>query len=212
MEKKIKDGFGFYAILTNPVRGYEYVANVLVDYEIPFIQLRIKDMSQFKILRIADKLRYITENTFSKLIINDYPYIARDCEADGVHVGQADMVFEKVIDILGPDMIVGISTHNEAQTEEACKKGPDYIGIGPVFKTPTKKIPDPVIGIEGMKKMLKKSNIPAVCIGGITLSLLREVLEEGAKNFCIVRPLCSSQNPAKVVEDILNIYNDFREK
>lgn len=212
MKKKIIDDFGFYAILTNPIRGYEYCANVLVSYEIPFIQLRVKDMSEYKILRIAEKLRLITENTFSKLIINDYPLIARDCGADGVHVGQTDMELKEVVDITGSDMIVGISTHNEAQTVEACKKEPDYIGIGPVFKTPTKTMPDPVIGIEGMKNMLKKSNVPSVCIGGITPSLLPTVLESGAKNFCMVRPLCSAQDPAKVVENILKMYTNFCEK
>jgi thiamine-phosphate pyrophosphorylase len=119
------------------------------------------------------------------------------------------MEYEKVVDILGTDKVIGISTHSEAQTIEACKKEPDYIGIGPVYKTPTKKIPDPVIGIEGMKNMLKESQVPAVCIGGITLPLLSEVLEGGAKNFSMVRPLCSAKNPAAVIKNILKIYTDF---
>ncbi len=211
MKNTISDNFGFYAILTNPRRGYEYVANVCVEYEIPFVQLRMKEATEYTVLRMAEKLRYITEQTATRLIINDYVRVALDCAADGVHVGQDDMPFEEVKDLIGVDMIVGLSTHNPGQTEEACEKKPDYIGIGPVYATPTKKIADPVLGLDGMKEMLDKATVPAVCIGGISLEKLPDVLEAGAKNFCLVRPVCGSDDPGKVIKKVLEIYRENSE-
>ncbi len=210
MTSIVNDNFGFYAILTNPIRGYEYLTHVLVDNNIAFAQLRIKDEKEYKILRIAEKLRYITEKTNTKLIINDFPNIAKDCEADGVHVGQDDMDFEAVKEIMGNDKIIGISTHNIEQTEKACELKPDYIGVGPVYSTPTKNIPDPVIGFDGMKEMVEKATVPAVCIGGISMQRLQDVLKAGAKNFCMVRPVCEANSPDKIVKEILKVYNDYK--
>lgn len=204
MIPKITDNFGFYAILTNPVRGYEYVTQVLVDNQIPYIQLRIKEEpSTYKILQLAEKLRQITEKSPSKLIINDYPHIARDSGADGVHIGQDDIAYELAREVVGAEAIIGISTHNPGQTQTACKKQPDYIGIGPVYKTPTKKVADPVIGLKGMQEMLALASVPAVCIGGIALELIPEVLKYGARNFSLVRPLCQAEDPDAMVKKII---------
>jgi thiamine-phosphate pyrophosphorylase len=210
MNSHVPDNFGLYSILTNPKRGYDYTTHILVDYEVPFIQLRIKDTTEYKVLRIAEKLRTITEGTSSRLIINDYPRVALDSGADGVHIGQDDMPFEQVREMVGPDILIGLSTHNTDQTVDACKKMPDYIGIGPVYATPTKKIPDPVLGIDGMKKMLDKATVPAVCIGGISLERLSEVLKAGAKNFCMVRPVCEADDPGKVAKNIIKVFNDYK--
>jgi thiamine-phosphate pyrophosphorylase len=209
MSSPVQDNLGFYAILTDPKRGYDYTTHVLTDHEVPFIQLRIKDTTEYKVLRIAEKLRVITEGTLSQLIINDYPHVALDCCADGIHIGQDDMSFEQTREMVGPDMLIGLSTHNTDQTIEACKKMPDYIGIGPVYATPTKKIPDPVLGIDGMKEMLDKATVPAVCIGGISLERLPDVLKAGAKNFCMVRPVCEADNPAKIVKEIIRISKNY---
>ena len=209
MKNKVPDTFGFYAILTSPVRGYEYVTHVCVEHEIAFVQLRMKESPEFQVLRVAEKLRYITENTNTRFIINDYAFVAKDCSADGVHIGQDDMPIDQVKAIVGPDAIIGLSTHNPKQTEEACKKQPDYIGIGPVYPTPTKKNPDPVIGLDGMKQMLEKTTVPAVCIGGITLENLPDVLKAGAKNFCLVRPVCEAENPGAVIKKIKMLYGKF---
>jgi thiamine-phosphate pyrophosphorylase len=109
--------------------------------------------------------------------------------------------------LLGDNSIIGLSTHNPDQTLKACLLKPDYIGIGPVFPTPTKANPDPVIGIEGMKKMLQVSTVPAVAIGGITSQSLPHLLAAGVKNFSLVRPLNQAQEPEKVLKEILAIYN-----
>lgn len=199
--------FGFYAILTSPRLGYERCTSMLVDGGVAFVQLRIKDRPVREILPIAHLMRKITLGTATKLIINDFPELARECGADGVHVGQTDMNYAEVRAIVGPDAIVGISTHSSAQMNAACALQPDYIGIGPVFPTPTKKNHDPAIGIDGMKKMLAEATVPAVTIGGIDLTNLRSILEAGAKNFCMVRQFEQSDNPLLIINEIGRIMN-----
>lgn len=206
---KIPETIGFYAILTDPVKGYEYTAKLLVDYRIAFIQLRMKNAPLDVIRKTAEKLRLITAGSDSRLIINDDPDIALDACADGVHLGQDDMPYEKARSIVGPEAVIGLSTHSPEQTRSACALKPDYIGIGPVYPTPTKAKPDLVIGIEGMKTMLSLATAPAVVIGGIDLTNLREVLGAGAKNFCMVRQLMMSANPEKVLHKALKIHREY---
>lgn len=206
---KIPDQFGFYAILTDPLHGYEYSTELLKDSGVAFVQLRIKDMPESTIESIAEKLRKITDGSGTRLIINDSPHIAKRVGADGVHVGQNDMTFNEVRSIIGEEAIIGLSTHSPEQTKNACLVKPDYIGIGPVFPTPTKKNPDPVIGISGMKEMLSLAAVPSVAIGGIDFSNFRMVLEAGAKNFCMVRQFTKAQNPEAVLKEMDKIYKEY---
>ncbi len=201
--------FGFYAILTDPVRGYEYVTRAIVDHQVAFVQLRMKRALEKDVRSTAETMRRITEGTKTRFIVNDYPDIAVAVGADGVHVGQDDISVDKVRDITGGDTLVGLSTHSPRQTSEACDLPVNYIGIGPVYKTPTKDIPDPQIGLKGMRAMLDIATVPAVCLGGISLEHLPLVLENGAKNFSLVRPLCSSSEPEKVLSQITRISKEF---
>ena len=182
---------------------------MFVDYEIAFVQLRMKDASDELVIATAEKLRKITGGTKTRLIINDNPNIAKTIGADGVHVGQNDMPYNEARNIVGKEAIVGLSTHSVQQMRDACRLKPDYVGVGPVYATPTKKKPDPVIGIDGMKEMLAQANVPAVAIGGITVQNLSLVLEAGAKNFCMVRPITTDKEPEKVLRKILQIYENF---
>jgi len=209
MQVKIPPIFGFYGILTGPLRGYEYLTEVLVAHEISFAQLRIKDAPSATIASIAWNMRRLTEGTKTKLIINDDPDLAARIRADGVHLGQNDMPYRDARKIVGKKAIIGVSTHSVKQVLQSCALCPDYIGVGPVFPTPTKKVPDPVIGIETMRSMLSAATVPAVAIGGITLKNLPDVLAAGARNFCMVRPLNQSRDPEKVLREILKIYRNF---
>lgn len=201
--------FGFYSVLTNPMKGYEYLTQLVVDYGIAFVQLRIKEGSADEILKIAIRMREITQGTATKLIINDFPDIALKVSADGTHIGQDDLAIEELRALMDNDHIIGLSTHSPAQTADACARKPDYIGVGPVYKTPTKKNADPVIGIAGMKEMLSAATVPAVVIGGIDFSNIRDVLDAGAKNFCMVRQLTSSENPEEILKKTTDIYNEY---
>ena len=206
---KMHPDFGLYAILTNPLKGYEYLTEVLVNHQVPFIQLRMKDEPADQVLAMAEKIRKLTSGTSSKFIVNDSPQIAKEVGADGVHIGQDDMQYEDARAIVGPEMNIGMSTHSPAQTRDACACGPDYIGIGPVFATPTKTNPDPVIGIDGMRKMLSIATVPAVAIGGIDLTNLRNVLTAGARNFCMVRQITQAEDPESVLNRIASLCKEM---
>jgi thiamine-phosphate pyrophosphorylase len=206
---KIPQQFGLYAILTDPLKGYDYMAKLFSDFKIAFIQLRMKNEPKEVILKTAEKLRRIITPGSSYFIINDHPDIAAAVGADGVHLGQDDLPYEEVRKIVGSNAIIGLSTHSPAQTQAAYALSPDYIGVGPVFPTPTKVNPDPVIGIDGMKKMLSVATVPAVAIGGIDLTNLREVLGAGAKNFCMVRQIMKAEEPEKVLREVAKVYGEY---
>jgi thiamine-phosphate pyrophosphorylase len=209
-KRLLPDPVGFYSVLTDPIKGYGYMTSLLVDHGVSVVQLRMKGASRSIIVDTALQMRKITEGTDTLLIINDDPHIAVEVGADGVHIGQNDMSYTDTRAIVGDDMLIGVSTHNPRQSADACQLPADYIGVGPVFATPTKKIPDPVIGIDGMKNMLSISTVPAIAIGGIDLNNLPSVLSAGAKNFCMVRQLTQSENPKSVLEQIIRIVNDFK--
>ena len=185
---------GFYGILTNPVVGYERLAEVMVERGVRIIQLRMKDAPADEVLATARRLREIIPSGVT-FIVNDSPMIALESGADGVHLGQNDMPCDEARKIVGPDAVIGLSTHNPAQTTAACALSPDYIGVGPVFATPTKKNPDPVIGLGGMAEMLSIATVPAVVLGGIDHDNLAEVLSAGARNVCAVRCINDSKDP-----------------
>jgi thiamine-phosphate pyrophosphorylase len=199
---KFPKEFGFYGILTDPVVGYERLAAIMVERRVRFIQLRIKNRPADEILDIATSLRSIIPAT-SLFIINDHPDIAKEVGADGVHLGQDDVSLGKAREILGPNAIIGLSTHNPDQTRAACALSPDYIGVGPVFPTPTKAVPDPCIGLDGLEKMLRLATVPAVAIGGIDHSNVFSVLEAGAKNLCAVRCINRSTEPAQDLDRMI---------
>jgi thiamine-phosphate pyrophosphorylase len=206
---KVQQRFGFYAILTDPLKGYVETTKILVDNGIKLVQLRMKYRSEEEVLKVAYSMREITEGSSTKLIINDFPRITRQCGAEGVHLGQTDMAYDAVREITGSEKIIGLSTHSPEQVIAACKLRPDYIGVGPVYTTPTKENPDPVIGIDTMKAMLSLATVPAVAIGGIDFSNIRTVLEAGAQNFSMVRQFTKSDDPEKTLKEILKIYNDY---
>ena len=201
--------FGFYGILTNPRVGYETLASIMVEQQVRYIQLRIKDRSREDILNMARRIRSIVKGK-SLFIVNDHPDVAKEAEADGVHLGQEDMSIEEARTILGSDAIVGISTHNPSQTQAACALKPDYIGVGPVYATPTKKIPDPVIGLDGMRAMVQMARVPAVAIGGIDLKNLDDVLQNGARNVCAVRCINNAEDPEFVLKKVIKQIRDKR--
>jgi len=200
----IPDRFGFYGILTDPLVGYEQLAEVMVSRRIPFVQLRIKGVSRDEVLAVARRLRSIVIAP-SRLIINDDPGVAAEVGADGVHLGQDDMPFAEARAIVGPDAIIGLSTHDPGQTRAACALEPDYIGVGPVFPTPTKATPDPALGLDGMAAMLALTTVPAVVLGSIDHDNAADVLSAGATNLCAVRAVNQAADPADALDRMLDI-------
>lgn len=187
--------FGLYLVMTDPVVGYDECCKAAVRAGVRMVQLRMKDTPRDEIVSVARQLRQITAGTETSFIVNDDPSIAAEVAADGVHVGQTDMTVTEVRRRYPQLKIVGLSTHNLAQAHAAIDENPDYVGVGPVYATPTKKIPDPTLGPEMAGRMIASVPFPAVAIGGINTDTLPSVLAAGARNFAVVRPVCKSQDP-----------------
>ena len=201
------EDFGFYLVMTNPAAGYEKCAEAAVECGVKMLQLRMKHAAREDVLAMARKVRAITAGSATRFIVNDDPSIAAESGADGVHVGQDDMPVAEVRRRWPSIGIVGLSTHNPDQARRAAEAEgdarPDYIGVGPVFATPTKDIPDPVLGVETAGRMIASVPFPAVAIGGINLSNLHQVISAGARNFAVVREVCSSPDPLAAIRRIM---------
>lgn len=202
----MKNPFGLYLVITNPVTSYEACAEAAVRANLRFIQLRMKRAPRERIVEIARKLRAITSGTKTYFIVNDDPEIASEVGADGVHLGQGDLPLP-VARKCFPDLkIFGLSTHSLVQVAAARAVSPDYIGVGPVYATPTKDIPDSTLGLAAMRAMLDAAPCPAVAIGGIDAARLPETLRAGARNFAVVRAVCASENPYAAVCELQKIW------
>ncbi len=197
--------FGFYLVMTNPVVGYERCCEAAVRAGVRMVQLRMKDAPRSEIVSVGAALRKITAGTPTTFIVNDDPSIAAEVGADGVHVGQGDMAVAEVRRRYPELGIVGLSTHNPEQSNAAIAQKPDYIGVGPVFATPTKKIPDPVLGTETAGRMIAGVPFPAVAIGGIDFATLPAVLAAGARNWAVVRAVCGSSEPYDAIRRLQEI-------
>ena len=211
--------FGFYLVMTNPLVGYARCAEAAVKAGVRIIQLRMKHSERVDILREAREVRRITRETGTLFIVNDDPSIAAEAEADGVHVGQDDMPVDEVRRRYPSLKVVGLSTHNLGQARAAAETAaphaggprscaaatPDYIGVGPVYATPTKDIPDPTLGLSTMREMIAAVPFPAVAIGGIDATRLPDVIAAGARNFAVVRAVCQSPDPYAAIRTLQQI-------
>ena len=137
-------------------------------------------------------------------IVNDRADVAALCGADGVHLGQEDLPPEKAQRFLGQGRIIGYSTHNRAQAELAARLPVDYIAIGPVFPTKTKKDPDPVVGLAFISEVRRITEKPLVAIGGITLDNAPSVLQAGADAVAVASDLLRDSNIERRVGEFLS--------
>ena len=185
--------FGFYLV----------IAEAAVRAGVKIVQLRMKHASRDAIVREAREMRRVTAGTGTLFIVNDDPTIAVEAEADGVHVGQGDMPPTEVRARFPELRIVGLSTHNLGQVETSRTEPIDYIGVGPVYATPTKDIPDPTLGLDTMARMIAAAAQPAVAIGGIDAERLPAVLKAGARNFAVVRAVCGSSDPYAAITALM---------
>jgi thiamine-phosphate pyrophosphorylase len=195
--------FGLYLVMTDPLVGYEKLAETAVGCGVRVIQLRMKHARRDDILNAARAVRRIIEGSDTLFIVNDDPEIACEARADGVHVGQDDMPPSEIRRLYPALKYVGLSTHSPAQVIAANNEPVDYIGVGPVYATPTKDIPDPTLGLETMSEMISLSDRPAVAIGGINSDNIADVRRFGARNFAVVRAVCQSARPDEAISAFL---------
>jgi thiamine-phosphate pyrophosphorylase len=138
-----------------------------------------------------------------RLIMNDRADLCLAAEFDGVHVGQEDLSPEAARGIIGPERWLGVSTHNPEQLREADLTSADYLAIGPVFSTSSKENPDPVVGLEGVRRARALTRKPLVAIGGITRANAAAVIEAGADSVAVISDLL--REPRKSAEEFFRI-------
>ena len=192
-----------YLVLTDPVTSYERCAEAAVACGVGWLQLRMKRATREEVAAVGQRLRAITRGTATLFILNDDVDIARDVDADGVHLGQDDMSLAEARQRWPvPGKIFGLSTHSREQAARAVAVAPDYIGVGPVFATPTKAIPDPVLGVEEMGAIVRAAPMPTVSIGGIGPENLAEVRRHGATAFAVVRAVNHAPDPVAAIREL----------
>lgn len=174
------------------------------------LQYRNKTGGDAQILADARALREATGPEML-LILNDFPYLAVEAGFDGVHVGQTDLNPAEARAIVGPDKIVGISTHNQTQLLAVDQRAVDYIAFGPVFATSTKENPDPVVGLDGVRQARCMTPKPLVAIGGITLENAASVRDAGADSAAVISAIfAGGRDAAKQAADFLQAFANSR--
>lgn len=154
------------------------------------IQLREKTMAAREFYEEARIAQLVARQYSIKLIINDRADIAAAIGADGVHLGQDDLPVSAAREMLGPKAIIGLSTHNLGQAQEAVRLPVDYIAVGPIFSTVTKADTAQVLGLAGLKAIRQEvGEVPLVAIGGISVELARQVIDAGASAIALINAL-----------------------
>ncbi len=174
---------------------------------VKIIQYREKNKPAKEIIKTGMKIRQLCSIYGALFIVNDRIDIAKILDADGVHLGQDDIPINEARKILGNDKIIGISTHKPNDALEAQKAGADYIGVGPVFKTPTKPNATPV-GLEYVKWVSKNIKIPFYAIGSIDINNVQKVLSAGANRIAVIRALMNAQNPDIIIKKFMEEINN----
>lgn len=184
--------------------GLERIVRGALDGGCGMIQLREKSLPDREILSLADRLREWTRQAGALLILNDRPDLAALSDADGVHVGQDDLSPSEARRIVGPDRLVGVSTHSIEQARAAVLAGADYLGVGPVFPSRTKEF-DVFAGLAYVREVAAEIPLPWLAIGGIDDHNLPELAAAGAQRIAVSRVLSDADDPAAVAQRLHQI-------
>jgi len=182
---------------------------------VDIVQLREKQLPDEELVAVANAARALCERLGALLIVNDRPLVAREVGADGVHVGQDDMPVAEVRELVGPDMLIGLSTHAPAEIDavatdaadtggEMGAGGPDYIGVGPIHETPTKP-GRAAVGLELIRHAAAHSPVPFFAIGGLHPGNLAEALDAGASRVCVLRAITAAEEPQSAARELRNL-------
>lgn len=182
------------ALITSPERD---CAASLAEAGVRLLQYRNKTAPACQYLESSRKLADTLQPYGVSFFVNDRPDVAFLAGATGVHVGQDDLDIEQARAVVGSDKLVGVSTHDLEQFERAAASSADYIAVGPIFSTSSKSNPDPVVGVDFIRKMRALTDKPIVAIGGITLERAAAVIEAGADSVAVISGILSAPNPAQ---------------
>jgi thiamine-phosphate pyrophosphorylase len=189
------------ALITSPERD---CALRLAEAGVRLLQYRNKSAPA---RRYLDSSRALAESLVPhgvSFFVNDRPDVAFLAGATGVHVGQDDVDAEQARRVIGPDKLVGLSTHNLEQFERAAASSADYIAVGPVFTTSSKAHPDPVVGLDLLRSVRRLTDKPIVAIGGITLERAASAIEAGADSVAVISGIFGASDPAQRAREYIN--------
>ncbi|HMJ72931.1 MAG TPA: thiamine phosphate synthase [Solirubrobacterales bacterium] len=180
-------------------RDPEALLHAALSGGVDIVQLREKKLGRDEIERSAQTFRRLCDTYSALFIVNDDPYLARTCDADGVHVGQDDVAANEAREVLGPEAIVGLSTHSEEQLAASGAQPVDYVSVGPVWETPTKE-GRPGVGLGLVEHAAANAPHPFFAIGGIDTANAAEVVAAGARRLGVVRAIRDAEDPTAVAE------------
>lgn len=202
--ERLKD-FGLYFITDRKLTKKSPVddADSAARAGVKIIQYREKWLSAGQMIKEAKKIKKICKKNNALFLVNDRVDIALAVGADGVHLGQEDMSYQHARKLLGKNKIIGLSAHSAKGALHGQKIGADYIGIGPIYPTATKKDAKAPTGVALIIQLKNKLKIPFVAIGGINESNIDEVLKAGAKNIAIISGIVANDNVEKAVRNFI---------
>ena len=191
-------------------RSLEEVIVEAVKGGVTMVQLREKECSTSEFVEQAMRLKQVLAPYNVPLIINDRVDVALAVDADGVHIGQSDMPYELVRQLLGNQKIIGLSVESMDKLHRANQLDVDYIGISPVFATSTKTDTATPFGIEGLRRAVEQSVHPTVAIGGMNATTIPDVLATGVNGVAVVSAICSAPSPFQAASNLISLVNRHR--
>lgn len=205
-KQNVFNDFSLYAVTDLRDSKKRIVEKIERAYDggVDIVQLRSKVLMDDEFLRIAMAIRVVARKKKKLFFVNDRLDIALAVNADGLHVGQRDMPISKIRSICkrcGVDLFLGKSTHSLTQAVKAAQEDVDYIGVGPVYATPTKKEYIPV-GLPLIRKVRSRISKPFVAIGGIDQNSVHDVLASGAERVAVVRAIFNSRDVCKAAQQL----------
>ena len=190
-----------YAIADSAWNPYATLPRLVQDFlagGCRFVQLRMKDAPAHAVRSVAMAITALKRTQDFTFIVNDHPEVAVAVGADGVHVGSNDMPLSDVRGIVGPEMLVGYSSHAIEEAQRAATSGADYVAFGAIFPTRTKGPGHPVQGLDRLRALVAAVDKPVVAIGGIDRTNVRDVIDAGASSIAMITGLSQA---ADVVEE-----------
>lgn len=179
------------------------VVEELLQAGLRLLQLREKDLSAAELYPLAKELRKLTNKYDCTLLINDRVDLALAINADGVHLGGHSLPVAVARDLLGPDRLIGVSTHSAQEIPAAAEQGADFVTFGPVFFTPSKATYGDPVGLAALQQACRISSIPVYALGGIKSDNTATVKQAGATGIALISALLSTESPATRCHELL---------
>jgi thiamine-phosphate pyrophosphorylase len=206
--------YGLYLVTDRGLCGERPLDEVVIHAVkggVAYVQLREKEITTHLFVEEAKKIKKLLEPYKVPLIINDRVDVALACGAEGVHIGQEDMPYENVRKLMGRNAIIGLSVETWEDVVASQELDISYIGISPIFATPTKKDTKGTWGLDGLAKIKAFSRHPLVAIGGLNESNIKEVVKAGADCIAVVSAICETDQPETVARRLNDIINSALE-